>query len=327
LRASDIAQVIDFAKKIQALRDRIGLSVHRQSETPRPVFRNHPARLTITRISNQEDFLKRWINTAAQDPDRRKRESELAQPTANFRTPGFCFVCRRWTEFVSSWDHSYEVAGHRRVNWREHLLCPGCKLNNRMRAVIHLLAESISLSRESRIYATEQTSPLFGYLRKSFPFVVGTEYLGAAVPFGQKNAKGLRNEDLTRLTFPDESFDAILNFEVLEHIPNYCAAFAECVRTLRPHGKMLFSVPFDAKARQNLIRARLRADGTIEHLLPPEYHCDPRSSGGSLCFQHFGWELFEQLKRAGFSTVSALCYYSRDYGYLGGEQIQFLAEK
>jgi len=301
--------VIDFAKKIQALRDRIGLSAHRQSETPRPVFQNHPARLTITRISNQEDFLKHWINTAAQDPDRKKRESELAQPTASFCTPGFCFVCRRGTEFVSSWDYSHEVAGHRHVNWREHLLCPGCKLNNRMRAVIHLLAESISLSRDSRIYATEQTSPLFGYLRKSFPFVVGSEYLGAAVPF------------------PNESFDAILSFEVLEHIPNYGAAFAECVRTLRPSGKMLFSVPFDVKARQNLIRARLRADGTIEDLLPPEYHSDPRDSGGSLCFQHFGWEMFEQLKVAGFSTVSALCYYSRDFGYLGGEQLQFLAEK
>jgi hypothetical protein len=37
--------------------------------------------------------------------------------------------------------------------------------------------------------------------------------------------------------------------------------------------------------------------------------------------------MLEQLKQAGFSTVSALCYYSRDYGYLGGEQIQFIAEK
>ena len=37
--------------------------------------------------------------------------------------------------------------------------------------------------------------------------------------------------------------------------------------------------------------------------------------------------MFEQVRLAGFSTVAALCYYSRDFGYLGGEQIQFLAEK
>jgi SAM-dependent methyltransferase len=286
-----------------------------------------PPELVIARISSQEEFRTHWAKIAAQDPDRAERERELAQQTPYFRTLGFCFVCHRWTEFVTSWDYSSEVAGHRQINWREHLLCPGCRLNNRMRAVIHLLAESVTLNRGSRIYAIEQTSPLFGYLTKSFPLAVGSEYLGTKVPFGQKNSKGLRNEDLTQLTFPDQSFDAILNFEVLEHIPNYRAALVECVRTLKPEGKMLFSVPFDANARDNLIRARPRADGTIEHLLPPEYHCNPRSPGGSLCFQHFGWEMFEELKAAGFSTVSALCYYSRDFGYLGGEQIQFLAEK
>jgi SAM-dependent methyltransferase len=286
-----------------------------------------PPELVITRVSNQEEFLRHWAKIAPQVPDRKERERELAQPIPNFRTPGFCFVCQRWTEFVTSWGHSSEVAGHRQVNWREHLICPYCRLNNRMRAVLHLLAECITLNRGSRIYAIEQTSPLFGYLIESFPFAVGSEYLGATVPFGQKNSEGLRNEDLTRLTFPDESFDAILNFEVLEHIPNYRAAVAECLRTLKRQGKMLFSVPFNARARQNVIRARLRADGTIEHLLPPEYHRDPRNSEGSLCFQHFGWEMFEQLKAAGFTTVSALCYYSRAFGYLGGEQIQFLAEK
>lgn len=286
-----------------------------------------PAKLVITCVLNYEDFQRHLAKIAAEDPDRRKRESDLAQQTQDFRTPGFCFVCQRWTEFISSWNHSYEVGSIRYVNWREHLRCPGCRLNNRMRAVMHLLAETVPLNRDSRIYATEQTSPLFGYVRKSFPFAIGSEYLGDAVPFGQENSKGLRNEDLTHLTFSDDSFDAILNLEVLEHIPNFPVAFAECARTLKPHGKMLFSVPFGVRSRQNLIRARVQADGTIEHLLPPEYHCDPRSSNGSLCFQHFGWEMLEQVRLAGFSTVTALCYYSRDFGYLGGEQIQFLAEK
>ena len=37
--------------------------------------------------------------------------------------------------------------------------------------------------------------------------------------------------------------------------------------------------------------------------------------------------ILQQMTEVGFSSVSALCYYSREYGYLGGEQIQFLAEK
>src|SRR5204862_15436 len=116
--------------------------------------------------------------------------------------------------------------GHLHVNWREHLLCPLCHLNNRRRASIHLLAEIVHPTEWSYIYATEQWSPLYRHLRRYFPliqgseyFVEGSEYLGEAVPIGQ------------------------------------------------------------------------------------------------------------EMSEAGFSSVSALCYYSREYGYLGGEQIQFLAEK
>jgi hypothetical protein len=68
-------------------------------------------------------------------------------------------------------------------------------------------------------------------------------------------------------------------------------------------------------------------DKTVEHLLPPEYHDDPLSGAGCLCFQTFGWEMLDQVKQAGFTKVWALLYYSIDFGYLGDEQIQFLAEK
>ena len=292
-----------------------------------PASRKAPAGLVVTRISSQEDFQEHTARISAKTLDRRRRERELSQPGSPFRTPGFCFVCGQWTEFLSSWKYAYEVDGHLQVNWREHLLCPLCHLNNRRRASIHLLTDIVHATKRSHIYATEQWSPLYRHLRKCFPLLEGSEYLGEAVPIGYINSAGIRNEDLTRLSFRDETFDAILSFEVLEHIPEYCRAFAECARILKPSGKMLFSVPFDTRAARNRIRARVRTDGTIEHLLPPEYHGHPKKSTGSLCFQHFGWDMLQQMSEAGFFSVSALCYYSREYGYLGGEQIQFLAEK
>jgi len=156
---------------------------------------------------------------------------------------------------------------------------------------------------------------------------VGSEYLGSSIPFGQSNTDGLRNENLTHLSFPDSVFDAVLSFDVIEHIPDYPRAFAECARVLKPGGKMLLSVPFDVSSQRNQIRARVHDDGRIEHILSPEYHGDPLNAAGCLCFQHFGWEMLDEIKRAGFPSVSAIAYYSRDYGYIGGEQIQFLAEK
>lgn len=303
---------------------------HRTSRHPAvnvPASREAPTRLVITRISSREDFQEHTARINEEVLDPRKQERELSQSGSPFRTRGFCFVCGQWTEFLSSWDYAYKVDGHLQVNWREHLLCPLCHLNNRRRASIHLFAEIVHPAEWSYIYVTEQWSPLYRHLRKCFPYVQGSEYLGDAVPIGQNNSAGIRNEDLTSLSFPDQSFDAILSFEVLEHIPDYYRAFAECARTLKSAGRMLFSVPFDAGAAHNRIRARVCADGQIEHLLPPEYHGDPIGSKGCLCFQHFGWEMLQQMSEAGFSSVSALCYYSREYGYLGGEQIQFLAEK
>lgn len=286
-----------------------------------------PAPLEITRIRNQREFQEHRAQSSAELAARHEAERELTQPFPSFTTSGFCFVCQKRAQFLSSWELANDVGGHLEVNWREHLQCPRCRLNNRMRASIHLLMDIIAPTSESRIYATEQSSPLFSYLHKCFPVLQGSEFVQDAALMSENNSKKLRHEDLTQLSFPTDSFDVILSFDVLEHIPNYRSAFTECARTLKPAGKMLFSVPFDANSVHNHIRAELHKDGTIEHLLPPEYHDDPRNPEGCLCFQHFGWEMLEEMKQAGFSSVSTLSYYSREYGYLGDNQMQFLAEK
>ena len=290
-------------------------------------FVEMPAPLVITRIRSQPEFQKHQAQINAELAARQEAERELAQPFPSFTTSGFCFVCQKRTQFLSSWERAFSVGGHLEMNWREHMQCPRCRLNNRMRACIHLLMKIIAPTRESRIYATEQSSPLYVYLHKGFPFLQGSEFMQDSALVSENSSNKLRHEDLTQLSFPTHSFDVILSFDVLEHIPDYRSAFAECARTLKSTGKMLFSVPFDANSVRNKIRAQLRKDGTIEYLLPPEYHDDPRNPEGCLCFQHFGWEMLEEMKQAGFSNVWALSYYGREYGYLGDHQIQFLAEK
>ena len=73
----------------------------------------------------------------------------------------------------------------------------------------------------------------------------------------------------------------------------------------------------------------MKPDGTVEHLIePPEYHGNPVDpENGALCYRYFGWEALEQLKSVGFSNPQLISLWSRDLGYLGGEQTLFIATK
>jgi SAM-dependent methyltransferase len=239
-----------------------------------------------------------------------------------FLINGYSYTAGRQVDFVVDFQHS---AGGR-VNWRESVACPLTFFNNRMRAAFHLFDLELGPYPDIKLYVTEQVTPIFVYFKKHFSATVGSEYLGDKIPLGAVDENGVRNEDLCALTFPDNSFDSMITLDVLEHIPDFERAFKECARVLTDKGKMIWSVPFVADSPKNLIRARL-VNGEIIHAAPPEYHGDPLSAKGVLCFQHFGWEMLDQMLEAGFRDAYALCYQSNEFGYIGDEQLMFVAVK
>jgi len=252
-------------------------------------------------------------------------ERALSASKNAFSVPGFCYICNKDVEFRVDYSHSFQWEGELTPNYREHLTCSGCGFNNRMRASVHVLEQKIKP--KGSIYITEQITPLFTLLRKRIGNVVGSEYLGSKVKYGQFDKNGTRNESITKLSFPDRSFDVIMSFDVLEHVPDYANGFIECYRVLNPGGQMQFTVPFTG-LKHSITRAEINQDGKITHIQPAEYHGDPVKNEGCLCFHHFGWDLLDSLRAIGFVDVYALFYWSQHYGYMGkGEQMLFIASK
>ena len=289
------------------------------------IWRDAPSEgeMPFREVSGKTAFTALYHERLQQIEGAKRFEAELFhQPViGNDGYKAYCAVCRG--KFSMSIARG---ADPENTNWRETLTCQ-CQLNSRQRAAFHFLAQRSKPLTSLDIYVCEQTTSFYRAIERSAAHVVGSEYLGDDMAGGQINNHGVRHESATSLTFTDESFDRYLSFDVFEHIPDYLKAFKEAARVLRPGGKLVFTVPFDPGLQEHQIRARVLSDGEIEHLLPPEYHGDPMSQSGVLCFQTFGWDMLDDLKRSGFQTAAAYLYYSRQYGYLGGLPSIFEAVK
>jgi SAM-dependent methyltransferase len=99
---------------------------------------------------------------------------------------------------------------------------------------------------------------------------------------------GVLRSDATRLPFADNSFDAVITSEVLEHIQDDVAALAEMVRVLRPRGRFAATVPSWLPE-------------TINWKLSDEYHA-PEAVGGHVRI-YTATELRAKLRSAGLDVT------------------------
>lgn len=242
-----------------------------------------------------------WI---AEAPALRQREAAtVAAAQGDAPLTGRCGLCERETRF----ERTGAVA-----SLREGLLCGDCHCNARQRAAAMVLLHALPQPSAARVHATEQASPFYVALRRRLPLLSGSEFVHG---FRQRLRLSswlwrhgvptwVRFEDVTALRWPDASLDGVISLDVLEHVPDHVAALREFVRVLRPGGVLVLTVPFYEMQADSVAVARLDAQGRLEHLGEPEFHGDP-IHGGVPCFHHFGWDLLEAMRRAGFSDAVA----------------------
>ena len=217
---------------------------------------------------------------------------------------GICGLCGRESIFGAAGTDS---------DTREGLHCAQCGCNARQRAAAAVLLAALPDPGAARVHATEHASRLFLALRRRVRHLSGSEYaptwrlrlrlsrwlLRRGVP------AWVRHGDVTALAQRDAGLDALISLDVLEHVSDFRAALREFARVLRTDGVLVLTVPFYEGQAQSERIARLREDGSIEHLVEPEYHGDPLA-GRVPCFHHFGWDLLDAMREAGFDQAEAV---------------------
>jgi SAM-dependent methyltransferase len=237
-----------------------------------------------------------------------------------FSSVGYCPSCMGWNVFIYSrtleadlqkvmtpWEASRQFKGS--LLERENHLCARCFASFRMRAharsvlkVLGLsstrgLAEKLQSNQTFHIFETSALSNIFRFegVRKLQNYVL-SEYFDLTPVGGY--VSGIRNENLECLTFQDQSFDLVINSDVLEHVADLDKALSEIRRVLKPGGHHVFTVPGDNGMEKTRVRAAL-VHGEIRHFTEPEMHSDPIRQTGSLAFRNFGADVLEYVSRDG----------------------------
>jgi SAM-dependent methyltransferase len=241
---------------------------------------------------------------------------------------GFCSACGAESVFAfNSWvipDDLHEAWQDSAVSdaylHRESLFCRYCCSSLRVRRIADVLislygsgaGSMADLVLEDRFRTLDvaeintigSLGSLHAFLtrlpRLAFSEYRGRERLGELID-------GVRNEDVSQLTYPEASFDLVLSSDTLEHVPNFEAALRETRRVLRPGGRHVFTVPIVGTRARTETRARLDADGQVIHILPPLYHGRGASvyrylpvGDDLVTFTEFGRDLTDHMRQAGF---------------------------
>lgn len=237
--------------------------------------------------------------------------------------PFKCIICNRF--------YYYKIKS---PNFREDCICRSCKSFNRQRQISYILLSTVLyknslfsslkdfISRDDlSVYYTESKGPIHDAMYRMKNYVC-SEYFGEEYK-GGNIVEGIMHQDLQDLSFSDNSFDIVISSEIFEHIPDAYKAFKEVYRVLKPGGKHIFTIPFDASGYTDAVKAVRKEDGTIQFLTTPEYHDDPiRPKEGVLVYQIFSLEMLIKLKAIGFTT-NMHHLYKPFLGILGNNAIVF----
>lgn len=242
-------------------------------------------------------LLLRLVNSAAKD---RTMRSAI---TGGKYNRGHCSICDRSTFFVEQGP------------WlRDEYFCIDCFSIPRQRAIIRVLEDKFPNWRTMKMHesaAGGQSSDKLAMESSDYT----TSFFMPDVEPGQMR-DGIRNENLERMTFDDDSFDLFVTQDVFEHVLDPARAFAEVARVLKPGGAHVFTIPLYSH-EQSLVRSKWGENGEIVYIEEPDYHGDPEAGEGWLVATEWGKDFTKFIESASGMKTEVVRIEDRNLGLLG----------
>lgn len=178
--------------------------------------------------------------------------------------------------------------------WHPHTACPNCGSVVRHRLFFAATTKLDAVNYHSfikgkKILHFAPDACLKPFLRAQAAQYVTTDFLAEGYNYGDIDL----NLDVSAMpTVEDASFDGLLAFDVLEHVPDHRRALEEIYRVLSPGGMCVLTVP--------------QQDGLVETLEDPAISSPEerkRRYGQSDHLRIYGSDFKEMMEEAGFRVV------------------------
>lgn len=286
-------------------------------------FQDDEMKMTEYIIRNPDEFKEKYMELIRYwNFERCLTEMHAHTGRNTFYYYGHCAGCNSLHPFIVDYQEAEVVEGRKHINWRERMVCPNCRCNSRQRFIIQKIFEAYEIGNKILIY--EKNTDFFRAVQREISTVEGFEYAGKD---HAGEIEGIYCEDICKLSYPDEEFDIIISNDIFGYTYDYQIAFSEAFRVLKPGGKLIFTVPFNANSLITERRVEL-CEGTVICVMDKWCHDNPVLGLEPLLInQVFGWDLLEVIKEVGFRDALGKVYYGLKEGYMGYLPIYFEAYK
>jgi SAM-dependent methyltransferase len=168
------------------------------------------------------------------------------------------------------------------VESRPNAQCPRCGSLERHRLLfLYLKHKTDFFSQHLRVF---DIAPSYS-MQQKFMHSANLDYLSTSLD----DSWAMTHLDITSLPLPDNHFDCILCYHVLEHIADDLQAMRELLRVLKPHGWAILQSPIDTTRETTLENAQATTPEARRDLFGQEDHV-----------RIYGRDYIERMKKAGF---------------------------